>query len=114
MTSEQARKNREELFRLIRGNPDLPIVPFVDAEIIADDSGYWMGSWGNASVDEYIIPGDDRPVIYKSDDDVFDTLEKLLSNEEFEALPEDEAECRAVYEALPWTKAIIVYIGLPE
>lgn len=47
---------------------------------------------------------------FKSWDDVFDTLEKYLTDEEFEKLPESESECRAHYDALPWTKAIIVYI----
>ena len=48
------------------------------------------------------------------DDDVFDTLEKFLPSEEFDALPESEEECRKIYDALPWTKAIIVNIGLPD
>ena len=33
------KKNREELFKLIQENPDLPIVPMVDYEIVAEDSG---------------------------------------------------------------------------
>lgn len=48
---------------------------------------------------------------FKSDDDVFDVLEKYLSDEEFEKLPESESECRKYYNALPWEKAIIVSIG---
>ncbi len=32
----------------------------------------------------------------------------------FEALPESEEECRPYYDKLPWIKAIIVYIDLPE
>ena len=73
-----------------------------------------MGSWGSASVDEYLIPPDDRPMIFKSDDDVFDTLEQCLPEAEFEALPENESECRPFYDALPWVKAIIVNINLPD
>lgn len=53
-------------------------------------------------------------MIFKSDDDVADTLEKYLSAAEFDALPEDESECRQLYDALPWTKAIIVSIDLPD
>jgi len=37
-------------------------------------------------------------------------LEHVLSDEEFGTLPQSEAECRPYFEALPWTKAIIVYI----
>ena len=39
---------------------------------------------------------------------------KFYLNPEFDALPESEEECRKIYDALPWTKAIIVNIGLPD
>lgn len=102
-------ENTKELLRLIEQNPDLPVVPMVDEEIVSGDYGFYLGAFGSASVDEYIIsPRDD--VLFKSDDDVFDTLERCLTDEEFEALPEAESECRAYYDALPWRKAIIVYV----
>lgn len=108
-------QRQEGLLKLVREHPELPIVPFVDAEIVADAGGYWLGSFGIVRVDEYLVPlYGDAPVMFKSDNDVFDTLEKCLSDEEFEELPETEGECRAIYEALPWKKAIIVYIDLPE
>ena len=113
--TEKERKNHDDLFKLMQENPDLPVVPMVDADIVAgDDYGRWMGSWGSASVDEYLIPPDDRPMIFKSDDDVFDTLEQCLPEAEFEALPENESECRPFYDALPWVKAIIVNINLQD
>lgn len=46
MISEKDRKNREELFKLMQENPELPVVPMVDGEIPGDDCGYWLGSWG--------------------------------------------------------------------
>ena len=113
--TEKERKNHDDLFKLMQENPDLPVVPMVDADIVAgDDYGRWMGSWGSASVDKYLIPQDDRPMIFQSDDDVFDTLEQCLPEAEFEALPENESECRPFYDALPWVKAIIVNINLPD
>lgn len=42
------------------------------------------------------------------------TLEDYLSYDDFDKLPDLESECRPIYDALPWTKAIIVYIGAPE
>jgi hypothetical protein len=51
--SEQRKKYREELFKLMQENPELPVVPMVDGEIPGDDSGYWLGAWGSARVDEY-------------------------------------------------------------
>ena len=115
MISDRERESRDYLFKLMRENPELPVIPFVDGEIVAgDDFGTWMGSWGVSCTDEYLIPPDDRPMIFKSDDDVFDTLEQCLPEAEFEALPENESECRPFYDALPWVKAIIVNINLPD
>ena len=108
MISEKERENREELFKLMRENPDLPVMPMVDGEIPGDDCGYWLGAWGTAQLDEYLVASD--RVIFKSDDDVFDTLERFLSDDEFYRLPDVESECRKIYDALPWEKAIIVYI----
>lgn len=102
-----------ELLRLIKENPDLPILPMVDGEICAgDDYGYWNGSWGTARVDEFLISKHNGSIHFKSDDDVFDVLERNLTDEEFEKLPETESECRPYFDALPWKKAIIVFIEM--
>ena len=110
MSTETEKKNRDKLFHLMKENPDLPVVPMVDADICGDDSGYWSGMWGKAAVDEYLICTMFNYIVFKSDDDIFDTLEKYLTAEEFEKLPESEEDCREFYDNLPWTKAIIVYI----
>lgn len=100
----------EKLLKLVRENPALPVIPMVDGGIAGDDSGYFAGVFGAAEVDEYIITRRDERILFKSDDDVFGVLELFLSDEEFEALPQTEAECRPFYDRLPWKKAIIVYI----
>lgn len=107
-------ENLLALLKLMQENPELPVVPMVDGEIPGDDSGYWLGAWGKARVDEYLLTNNHEWMVFKSDDDVFDVLERHLSDEEFEKLPETEEECRPVYNALPWTKAIIVYIQMPD
>jgi len=115
MITEKERKNRDELFKLMRENPELPVIPFVDGEIPGDDSGYWLGSWGIACIDDCLFPKNDYcPVMFKSDDDIFGVLERYLSDEAFDTLPESESECRPIYDALPWVKAITVYINLPD
>lgn len=117
MITDRERKNREELFKLMRENPELPVMAMVDSELCGDDFGRYAGAWGSATIDEYIVctryawAGQ---ILFKSDDDVFDVLEKFLSPEEFEKLPETETECRPYYDALPWIKAIIVDINLPD
>lgn len=101
-------KNIDKLLRFAQENQALPVVPMVDGEIPEDDCGYWIGEFGNVCIDEYLLVR--KRVVFKSDDDVFDTLEECLSYEEFAKLPDSEEECRPIYDALPWIKAIIVYI----
>lgn len=104
----------ERLLELVKGNPELPIVPMVDGEIVAgDEFGTWMGAFGYSRVDHYVI-ADDGMVCFKSDGDVFDVLERCLSKKEFDDLPETESESWAAYDALPWKEAIIVDIVLPD
>ncbi|WP_195985345.1 hypothetical protein [Clostridium sp. D33t1_170424_F3] len=108
-------KNTAELLKLVQENPELPIVPMVDSEIVADD-GYnrWLGSWGSSYIGFYLV-GEEK-VHFREDDD-FEEIENALTDgainyEEFEAMTDAEAE--AAYASLPWIKAIIVNIDLPE
>lgn len=114
-------ENTEKLLRLISENPSLPVVPMVYSEVIADDGyNYWLGSWGDCYVDEYILfkssKYDDGKYYTKDDEDeIEETIAEWivgenpnLSDSEVERLAHEQAE------ALPWKKAIIVYIGLPD
>lgn len=112
--TEQEKQNRNELIRLIQENPELPVAPMVNGELVGDDCGYWLGTLGTAVIDEYFLPNHSDQIMYKSDDNVFEALNAHLTEEEFETLPETEAECRPYYDALPWIKAIIVYIDAPD
>lgn len=99
--------NGEELFKLMQENPDLPVVPMVDSEVVCDDDcARWTGSWGSAWVDEYVTT--DERILFRSDDDVDDVLSETLCCEEYESMTDEEKE--AAYDALPWIKAIIVNI----
>lgn len=115
MVSEKERKNREKLFRLMKENPELPVVPMVDSAIIADNGyAYWKGSFGETCVSEYLVG--DTKLHFKKDDDsseVDDALYDFLNAEDYESIKTDTDAIRA-YAELPWIKAIIVYIELPE
>lgn len=113
-------ENTAKLLRLIKENPTLPVVPMVYSEVVADD-GYstWLGSFGDCYVDEYVqteLHGEER-FVTKGDqseieeylvDKLLDGDGRYLSDEQVERLAHEQAE------DLPWKKAIIVYIGLPE
>lgn len=113
MARENEKENREELFRLMQKNPELPIVPMVDYEIVADDIGRWLGSWGGSYIEEYLI-GEEQ-VHFREDDDPSE-VDKVLSErygDDYYTDMTDEQEAEA-YAGLPWVKAIIVNIDLPE
>lgn len=114
MSIRMTKYNEQEhdFFKLITEHPELPIVPMVDADLVAEDWGRWMGKFGRARVDEYLLTKDG--VMFKSLDDVFTVLENYLFFEEYEALPETEDGCRPYYNKLPWKKAIVVNIDLPD
>lgn len=114
MISEKERQNREELFRLMRENPDLPVVAMVDEEVVPDDScGRWMGSWGSSCIEEYFV-GKERTHFREKND--FDAIEEALTDgvmcyEDYENMSDEEAIF--AYEHLLWVKAIVVNIDLP-
>ena len=118
MQQQTKQEKFKELLHLMEEYPDLPVIPMVDGEVASgDDYIYWMGSWGNASLEEYIICKNDLwlgQVFFKSDGDIFDILAKYLTDEEIENLPEAEEDCKEIYDSRPWTKTIVVYIDLPE
>jgi len=113
MTIKCKKNYREELFNIMKENPELPIVPMVDYEIIGDDSGRWLGEWGGSYIGEYLI-GKER-VYFREDDDPAE-IERLIcerQGEEIFTLLNGE-ETREVYAEMPWIKAIIVNIDLPR
>lgn len=110
MITEKDKQNRDDLFRLMQENPDLPVIPMVDSEIVAsDDYGRWIGSWGASYIDHFIL-GEER--ILFIDDDEEDVLADLHGYEWVENATDEE--WATAYENIPWITAIIVNIDLPE
>ena len=106
------------LLQMIRENPDLPVVPMVNEEVVADDThSWWLASFGMCSIDSYY--SDDERVWLKADDED-DLLDKWADDheEELEGMTTEEAEVYANkhgtewIESLPWIRAIMVWIEL--
>lgn len=102
-----------ELIKLINENPDLPVVPMVDYEVVGDGYGYWMGKWGRCEITEYYLG---RESVHFKDDDEENVLNDLedcryghdpQGRDIYELSDED---WNALYQSVPWTKAIVVYI----
>ena len=101
------KENLEKLFQLIKENPELPIVPMVDSEIVCENYGIWMGSIGKVKTERYIMVDDGFYFYSEKDSEVleyFGTNKARMSDEEL----------KQAYENLPWIEAIIVNIDLPE
>lgn len=99
------------LLDLMKQNPHLPIVPMVDAEIVADDTyGYWLGSWSTASLDKY-YKGEERVYFY-DECDPEDLVVEVKGWDWYDTASEEDI--MEVYHSLPWTKCIVVFITTPE
>ena len=108
----------EEFIELLKQNPTLPVVPMVEGEVVADDMySYWLGSWGTSEVTEYYV-GNEK-VHFKSDD-IEDVLCDMANckcgcdkdGNDIYDLPDEKWD--ELYQSIPWTKAIVVYIGTPD
>lgn len=113
----------EELFKLIKENPELPIVPMVFWEVCADDRGYWLGELGMCGIDEYIIfeKYGKKRYCFKSDDFEY-LVDYYIENHDWEL--EDDLENKddeiqkeqlamKIVDNLKWVKCIYVRIELP-
>ena len=101
---------RDRLFQLMRERPDLPVVPMVFSEIVADDyCSYWMGSWGYCEITKIIL-GEERWHTY--DPDYMESIvPDVIGWDDFENMPDGKE--REFYDSLPWQEVIVVYIDLP-
>lgn len=124
MTNGEGRESRDELLRLMKEYPELPVIPAVDGELTKGGDGLFIGTLVSARVEEYLIPQEyGESIVFKNLDNMLVDLENLLSEEEFNELighdgkyiyvpdyPEIMEKCKKVYDALPWVKAIVISI----
>lgn len=96
-----------QLLELMQANPELPVIPCVDGDVVGGDEYYcWLGSWGESAVQEFII-GKERT--YYREDDISEMNDVLYERYDPELVDNmTDEETRAAYNALPWKKAIFV------
>lgn len=112
--SNKAANNKHDLFRLMQEHPELPVVPMVDSDVIAGDAyGRWLGKFGDTHISEYYI-GEDRVFIRDDDDsgEVEELVSEICGYDVFDAMTDEEV--KGAYSAVPWIRAIIVNIDLPD
>lgn len=116
MKGNNMTNNIKDLLKLIQENPDLPIVPMVDQEIVADDNAtWWLGKWGRCVKTKYYSG---RDYIHFYDDDVEDALNDMVGCKYSETKDGrdiydlTDVEWDVLYESLPWIECIVVYITI--
>ena len=105
--------NVKALVQLMREHPDLPVIPVVGQDIVADCIGEWVAHFGKAEVKKMCIYGE--KVIIREEKDAIKTVEAL----ELEGLTEGRTreerieKLNGYLDELDWLEAIIVHIETP-
>lgn len=112
--------NIQELLKLISENPELTVVPMVDSDIVGEDYGRWLGSFGSCCIGEYALYGErfyeDREE-FKEDylNRNYDVLCNMFKSDPVSNKPNKNLEKYLDEVANKcFTKAIIVSINLPD
>ena len=106
--------NSEKFLRLVKQNPDLPIVPMVEEDVVADNcSSWWRGYWGTCEINEYYVG---RERVHFKDDDEENVLNDMVGCKYSETKDGrdiydlSDEEWKELFNSLDWVKAIVVYI----
>ena len=106
----------EEFLKLVQENPELPIIPLVNEEVVADDcSSWWLGEWGHSKIIEY-YKGKER-IHFKDDDEeavLCDMVDCKYSETKDgrDIYDLSDEEWTELFNSLDWIKAIAVYIDV--
>ena len=106
-------ENIKDLLKLIDEHPDLPVIPMVGQDIVADCTGEWVAYFGKAEVKKMCIYGE--KVIFREEKNAIKTIEAL----ELEGLTEGRTREESLeklnryLDELEWLEAIIVHIETP-
>ena len=106
-------ENIKEILKLIDEHPDLPVIPMVGQDIVADCTGEWIANFGKAEIKKMCIYGE--KVIFREEKNAIKTVEAL----ELEGLTEGRTREESIeklngyLDELDWLEAIIVHIETP-
>ena len=107
-------ENIKHLIQLMDENPDLPAIPMVGQDIVADCTGEWVAHFGKAEVKKMCIYGEN--VVFREEKNAIKTVEAL----ELEGLTEGRTREESIEKLdgylneLDWLEAIIVHIETPS
>lgn len=114
--------NFKKLMKLAYDNPDLPVVPVLNCEVVPNSENcHYMASFGCARLDKYLVC--ESRIHFYSDRFCFnseriDIEEIKFALDDFgidldDIVSTNDNEVYDLYERLPWVDAIIVSIDTP-
>ena len=105
--------NIKDLLRLMEEHPDLPVIPMVGQDIVADCTGEWVAHFGKAEVKKMCIYGE--KVIFREEKNAIKTIEALELEGLTEGRTREESldKLNGYLDELDWLEAIIVHIETP-
>ena len=109
-------ENIKEIVKLISEHPDLLVIPMVGQDIVLDDMGDWVASFGKAEIrkiciyEETVIFYDEDPLktaqtldFYRFDLGIWDSVSDEKTN----------GITKEMIDSLDWLEVIIVHIETP-
>ena len=110
MSMKKQKENINNLLELIQENPELPIMPMVETEVVGgDEYNSWLGEWGKVCIDEWW--SDDEAIYFRSEAE--DRLiDDAMDSDEWEGMTDEEIEKAATEKVAKydWEKCILVRI----
>lgn len=106
--------NIKEILKLIDEHPDLPVIPMVGQDIVADCTGEWIAHFGKAEIKKMCIYGEN--VIFREEKNAIKTVEELELEGVIEGRTRGESleKLNGYLDELDWLEAIIVHIETPR
>lgn len=110
-------ENIKEILKLIEEHPDLPVIPMVGQDIVADCTDEWIASFGKAEIrkicmyEEAIIFYDENPFKIA---EALDFYHEFLG-ELFDSVSTGETNIltKESIDSLDWLEVIIVHVETP-
>ena len=110
-------ENIKEIVKLIGEHPDLLVIPMVGQDIVLDDMGDWVASFGKAEIrkiciyEEAIIFYDENPLKMAETLDFYHDFPGEL----FDSVSTGETNklTKEAIDSLDWLEVIIVYVETP-
>ena len=109
-------ENIKGILKLIEEHPDLPVIPMVGQDIVADCTGEWIASFGRAEIRKICIY-EDTVIFY--DEDPLETAKTLdfyrFHPEIWDSVSDEKTNgiTKEMIDSLDWLEVIIVHIETP-